>query len=186
MVPSSFLLTGCAQALRSLSAWLDQAATGSDDGDSLMALRLAPDMFPLAAQIRFACFQALEPCYRLAGEAVPDAVVAIRTEGAAAGTEPGTLSAAQARIAETLDRLESFDPARIDAGEPRPVALDLPMGMIFDFADGGDYLRDWALPQFNFHLVTAYALLRQHGVPLGKKDYIAHALANLRPGTMPA
>lgn len=48
---------------------------------------------------------------------------------------------------------------------------------------GDDYARDWALPQFYFHLVTAYALLRSQGVQLGKTDYVPHMFGYLRPGT---
>ncbi len=185
MTPSSLLLTGCAQSLRCLSAWLDKACEEADDADALMGLRLAPDMFPLASQVRFACFQALEPCYRLAGDPVADSAVAIRNEGAAAGETPGTFAAAQARIAETLTMLGAMDHGAMNAGAQRAVALDLPMGMIFDFESGETYVRDWALPQFYFHLNTAYAVLRHHGAPLGKVDYVAYALPCLRPGTAP-
>ncbi|WP_431471256.1 DUF1993 family protein [Sphingosinithalassobacter sp. LHW66-3] len=53
------------------------------------------------------------------------------------------------------------------------------------FESGEAYVRDWALPQFYFHLNTAYAVLRHHGAPLGKVDYVAYALPCLRPGTAP-
>jgi hypothetical protein len=58
------------------------------------------------------------------------------------------------------------------------------MGMVFDMT-GATYVRDWALPQVSFHVDMAYALLRSAGVPLGKKDYVPHMFAYLRPGTMP-
>ena len=50
---------------------------------------------------------------------------------------------------------------------------------------GAQYVRDWTLPQFYFHVTTAYAILRNHGVALGKVDYVAHMLGYVRPGTMP-
>ncbi len=50
---------------------------------------------------------------------------------------------------------------------------------------GEQYARDWALPQFYFHAITAYAILRHHGVDLGKADYVPHMLAYVRPGTIP-
>ena len=62
------------------------------------------------------------------------------------------------------------------------MALELPNGMAFDMA-AEEYVRDWALPQFYFHVVTAYAILRHHGVAIGKGDYVPHMFAYLRPGT---
>lgn len=66
-----------------------------------------------------------------------------------------------------------------------PIAHALPAGMIFDLT-AEQYVRDWALPQFYFHVMTAYAILRSEGVDLGKADYVAHMLPYLRPGTMPS
>ena len=60
----------------------------------------------------------------------------------------------------------------------------LPMGMIFDLT-AEQYVRDWALPQFYFYVMTAYAILRAAGIDLGKADFVAHMFAYLRPGTMP-
>jgi hypothetical protein len=59
------------------------------------------------------------------------------------------------------------------------------MGIAFDMT-GETYARDWALPQFYFHLMTAYTILRSQGVELGKVDYVQHMFAYLRPGTGPA
>jgi hypothetical protein len=56
--------------------------------------------------------------------------------------------------------------------------------MIFDLT-GEQYARDWALAQFYFHLNTAYAILRNQKIELGKADYVPHMFAYLRPGTMP-
>jgi hypothetical protein len=56
--------------------------------------------------------------------------------------------------------------------------------MIFDMS-GSQYARDWALPQFYFHLIAAYAILRNSGVELGKVDFVPHMFAYIRPGTMP-
>ena len=61
-----------------------------------------------------------------------------------------------------------------------PIAHSLPMGMIFDLT-AEQFARDWALPQFYFHVMTAYAILRAQGVELGKADYVAHMFAFLRP-----
>ena len=66
-----------------------------------------------------------------------------------------------------------------------PIAHLLPAGMVFDLT-AEQYVRDWALPQFYFHVMIAYAILRAEGVDLGKTDYVAHMLRFLRPGTMPS
>jgi len=58
------------------------------------------------------------------------------------------------------------------------------MGMIFDLSVD-QYARDWAMAQFYFHVMIAYAILRHRGVNLGKADFVAHMFAYLRPGTMP-
>ena len=65
------------------------------------------------------------------------------------------------------------------------IAHALPNGMIFDLT-AEQYARDWALPQFYFHLMIAYAILRNRKVELGKADYIPHMFAYLRPDTLPA
>jgi uncharacterized protein len=176
------------QTLKSLSTWLDKAAgPDKEQGaglDMLMTLRLAPDMFPLAGQVRFLCFQALEPVYRLRGEDVPADVRRVREEGVKSNEAPGSFAHAQARIAETVSFLSVLAPDALDAGANRPIALDLPNGVVFDMT-GEEYARDWSLPQFYFHTVTAYAILRNHGVPLGKPDYVSHMFPYIRPGTLP-
>ena len=64
-----------------------------------------------------------------------------------------------------------------------PIAHALPQGMVFNLT-AEQYARDWALPQFYFHVMTAYSILRAQGVELGKADYVAHMFAYLRPGTL--
>ena len=76
-------------------------------------------------------------------------------------------------------------PDALDGDPDRPIAHALPAGMIFDLT-ADRYARDWTLPQFYFHLMIAYAILRSEGVDLGKVDYVPHMFAYLRPGTMPA
>ena len=185
---TALLVPAVSNQLRALSGWLDKAeAFSAERGqapDELLALRLAPDMWPLASQIRIAAFQAQEPVWRLRGKAVPDAVVAIRTEGSNAADQPGTWRKARARLAEALAFLAAVGPDELDAAADRPLAHELPMGMVFDMT-GETYVWDWALPQLAFHQLTAYAILRQAGVPLGKVDYVPHMFAYLRPGTAP-
>ena len=185
---TQLLVPAVSNQLSALAGWLDKAkehaAGRGESPDALLALRLAPDMWPLAAQVRIAAFQAQEPVYRLRGQAVPDAVVAIRTEGSSAGERPGTWDEAEARLREALDFLATVGPDELDAAADRPLAHELPMGLTFDLT-GFTYVRDWALPQVAFHQLTAYAILRGAGVPLGKADYVPHMFAFLRPGTMP-
>ncbi len=167
------------QMLRSLNAWLEKAA--SRHPDTLMSLRLTDDMYPLSAQVRFICFQAQEPIYRLRSEALPEAMINLRQGGYSAGEQPGTLKDAQNRIADAISFLNGLAPDTVDHGATQSIALDLPNGIIFDMT-GEQYVRDWALPQFYFHLVTAYGILRHHGVDLGKPDYVAHMFAYMRRG----
>lgn len=175
------------QMLQNLSGWLDKAQAELPDERRKVVLgaRLAPDMFPLATQIRFACVQAQEGVFRLKGEAFPASIDTLLDEGRNAGEHPGSLADAQARIAETIALLDGPGASVADGDPQRPIAHALPMGMIFDLT-AEQYARDWALPQFYFHVMTAYAILRSEGVPLGKADYVHHMFAFLRPGTMPA
>jgi hypothetical protein len=172
------------QMLQALSAWLAKAEAQRPGGgaESLLAARLAPDMFPLATQVRFACVQAQEGVHRLQGRQFPASLEVLLNEGRGAAERPGSMAEARTRIAQTIAVVES---AAADAGavDPAtPIAHALPSGMIFDLT-AEQYARDWALPQFYFHLMAAYAILRAEGVDLGKADYVAHMFAFLRPGT---
>ncbi|WP_269714629.1 DUF1993 domain-containing protein [Caulobacter sp. NIBR2454] len=162
------------QMLRALSGQLDKAAAfAGQQPSALIEARLAPDMFPLSEQVRFACRQAAETILRLTGQPLHE-----RAE-----VDP-TFEALKARIAETLALLEATSEADFEGAAERAIELDLPNGIVFDMT-GEQFLRDWGLPQFYFHLTIAYAVMRQAGVPLGKADLVPHALAYLRPGTMP-
>jgi hypothetical protein len=174
--------------LNALGQWLDKgeahaAAQGMDVQD-LLKLRLAVDMFPLATQVRFVAFLAQEAVYRLRHQEVPAEIVAIRTHGATRPDEPGTLGDLRAILEGANAFLRAVGQDELDAAADRPLAHALPMGMTFDMT-GFTYVRDWALPQVSFHVDMAYALLRSAGVPLGKRDYVPHMFAYLRPGTMP-
>jgi hypothetical protein len=140
--------------------------------------------FPLTTQLRFLAFQAQEPVHRLRGEAVPEAVLQIRQEGRDGGEKPGTWIEARARVADAASFLAAVGPDELDAAGIKPIAHELPTGMIFDM-NGEQYVRDWALPQVAFHQMISYAILRQAGVPLGKIDYVPHMFGYLRPGTSP-
>ena len=173
--------------LKALSAWLAKAEAQLPEGhaESLLLARLAPDMFPLATQVRFACVQAQEGVFRLQGREFPSSLEVMLNEGRNAAERPGTIADAQERIRETLALVESVDTTTLDVDPANPIAHALPNGMIFDLT-AEQYVRDWALPQFTFHVVIAYTLLRAEGVGLGKADFVAHMVPYLRLGTMPA
>lgn len=181
MILTSFLIPTYAQMLGTLSLWLDKAETQLPAGQAerLLAARLAPDMFPLATQIRFACRQAQEGIYRMQGKDFPASLDTLLNEGRNAGERPGTLAQARAHIAETLTVLESASASDGEIDPASPIDHALPNGMILDVT-AERYARDWALPQFYFHLITAYAILRSQGIDLGKADYVQHLLPHLR------
>lgn len=185
---TALLVPAIVNQLDAIAGWLDKAdAFAAEQGkspDDLLSLRLAPDMFPLASQLRLVAFQAQEPLYRLRGEPVPEAVLQVRQEARDGGERPGTWAGARARLAEASAALAAVAPDEFDEAAEAPLAHDLPMGMVFDMT-GETYVRDWALPQIAFHQVTTYAILRHAGVPLGKVDYVPHMWGYLRPGTMP-
>ncbi|MGV3770894.1 MAG: DUF1993 domain-containing protein [Sphingobium phenoxybenzoativorans] len=187
MALTDILIPTYLQMLKALSGWLGKAEAQMPGGgaEALLSARLAPDMFPLSTQIRFACVQAQEGMFRLKEEPFPPSIDILLNEGRNAAAQPGSLADAQARIGETLALVESLASGAFDPDPERPIAHALPAGMIFDLS-AGHYVRDWAVPQFYFHIMTAYAILRNQGVDLGKADYVTHMFAYLRPGTMPA
>lgn len=147
------------RGLNSLSGVLDKAAASGLDEATLVAARLAPDMKPLADQIDMATFSARGCVARLAGLEVPTI----------AGSD-ATFAQMQDRIARSIAFIEGVDRSAFKGAETRRVELRFP-GVELDF-DGAGYLTSFALPNFHFHVTTAYAILRQQGVALGKRDYL--------------
>jgi uncharacterized protein len=121
--------------------------------------RLYPDMFPMKRQVQVACDTAKGAVARLAGVDIP------KHED-----NEQTLAELKARVAKTIDFVNSFKPAQIDGSENREIALRLG-GHSVRFS-GIQYLLGFALPNFYFHVVTAYDILRHNGVELVKRDYI--------------
>jgi hypothetical protein len=152
-----------ANTLRNLSAILDKAQAFSDakklDPAALPGSRLIVDMFPLSRQVQIACDTAKGAVARLAGVEIP------KHED----TEQ-TLAELKARIAKTIDFIESVPAAKLDGSEEREVVLKQ-RGQDVKY-NGLQYLLGHALPNFYFHVVTAYGVLRANGVELGKRDYI--------------
>jgi hypothetical protein len=125
----------------------------------LAGLRIYPDMLPFARQIQIASDNAKGPVARLAGLEVP------KYED----TET-TIAEFKARIAKTVDFVKSVKPAQIDGSEDRTIVL--PVGQNKIEFKGADYLTTFALPNFFFHVTTAYNILRHIGVEIGKRDYM--------------
>lgn len=184
MTPFALLAPTYLQMLGALSNWLDKADAELPEAEvaALPSARLAPDMFPLATQVRFACAQALEGVHRLQESSLPPLHAILLEEGREAGDRPGSLSEARSRIAETIS-LVSARPESEGSDGTALIAHELPNGMVFDLTED-QYGRDWALGQFYFHIMIAYAILRHKGVGLGKADYVAHMFDYLRPGTL--
>lgn len=182
MTLSDLVVPTYVQMLGALAQWLAKAEAQRPDGgaEALLAARLAPDMFPLATQVRFACRQAQEGVFRLRGQDFPPSLQTLLDEGRNAGETPGTLADAQARIAETIAVVETAAAEGFTIAATTPIAHALPNGMTLDLT-AEQFARDWALPQFYFHVVTAYAILRAEGIDLGKADYAVHMIGHFRP-----
>jgi len=149
--------------LKNLSAVLDKAQAHAEakkiDPAVLMNARLFPDMLPLKRQVQIACDNAKGAVARLAGVEVP------KHED----TEE-TFPDLKTRIAKTVAFIEAIKSAQIDGSEDRNIHLKLGSREV-DWK-GMQYLLGYALPNFYFHAVTAYDILRHCGVELGKRDYI--------------
>ncbi len=152
-----------ARMLNNLSALLDKAQVHAEgakyDVSALLSARLFPDMFPLTRQVQLATDFAKGCCARLVGQEVP------RWED----TET-TAPELQARLRKTLDYLAGFTPAQFADAAGRAIELKTPVGT-FHFT-GDSFVQTWALPNFYFHVTTAYNLLRHNGVPVGKLDFV--------------
>lgn len=149
--------------LNALSVLLDKAAAYAEakriDPAALLNTRLFPDMFGFARQVQSTCDQAKNASARLAGIDPP-------------GYEDNekTIAELKARIAKTIAFVKTLDANRIDASADREITF--PLGPNKGHMKGADYLNHFALPNFYFHLTTAYDILRHCGVEIGKRDFI--------------
>ena len=149
--------------LRSLKAILEKGLAHAEarkfDPTVLAASRLYPDMLPLTRQVQIASDAAKGAAARLAG-IEPPKFEDVET----------TIPELIARVDKTIDYLQSFKPAQIDGSEDRTITIQTPR-QTFTFP-GATFLRHWALPNFFFHVTTAYNLLRHNGVEIGKSDFL--------------
>ncbi len=154
------------RGLTSLSKILDKAVAQAKAEDKplgeLLGARLAPDMYPLTGQIQLASDAAKGCGARLAGVAAP----------AMPDTET-TFPELHARLQKTVAFLQTITPEQLAGAEDREVVLKFPSGEM-KFA-GRDFLAGFALPNFFFHVTTAYALLRHKGITIGKTDFLGGA-----------
>lgn len=155
--------------LTSLSEILDKGAEHAQAAHlDLINARLAPDMYPLSQQVRIACDQARNGVARITGAAPT-----------VSADEDKTFDDLKARIAGTIEFLRSVRAPDFEGAEERDCSIPGPNGIVFQM-NGLEFLRAWALPNFYFHVSTAYGILRHNGVDLGKKDYLSQARAFIR------
>lgn len=151
------------RALNALVSLLEKAdAHAKENGtsaDNLVNARLFEDMLPLAGQVQRASDTSKLSAERLSGVESP------RFED----TET-TLAQLRERVTKTVSYLKSIDESTFDGSDKRTVTLKQRAGEV-SFV-GSDYLFQFALPNFYFHVVTAYDILRHNGVPVGKLDYL--------------
>lgn len=151
------MLASLAEVLRIAQAHAEERRI---EPDALLQMRLYPDMFPLVRQVQIACDFAKGVSARLASAEVPSFEDTERT-----------FDELQARIARTREFIDGLDAGAFDGSESREVVLR-PGTPKERRLDGHAYLLHYGLPQFFFHVTTAYALLRHGGVAIGKKDYM--------------
>ena len=150
--------------LAALSLLLDKAtafcvAKKIDDAVILQS-RLAPDMFAFIRQVQTTTDLAKNGASRLADVEPPRYA-----------DDETTLAQLKDRVEATLRYLETIDPAKIDASEAREIVF--PMGPdARGRMKGDDYLAQFVLPNFYFHLTVAYVILRHNGVDVGKRDFL--------------
>jgi len=149
--------------LQALERWIDKAQANAAerkfDPNVLAHARLAPDQFSFARQIQAACDATKYAVAKLSGKeppSIPD--------------NEKTLDELKARIHTALSYLETFTQADFAGSDERQCTHGQFKGK---WLRGADYVVEYAIPNFLFHVTTAYAILRHNGVPLGKQDYLA-------------
>ncbi len=151
------------QTLGALSKILDKAAAHCAakkiDQAVLLQTRLTPDMFPLVKQVQITCDFAKNTLGRLTGEPpkFPD--------------DEKSFDELKARIAKTIDYVKGFKDADVDASSEKDVTFPIGPQQTMTLK-GWQYILGFALPNFYFHATTAYDILRQVGVDIGKRDFL--------------
>jgi hypothetical protein len=148
--------------LHGVDGWLDKATAHATakkfDTSVLLASRLSPDMFPLLRQIQTTCDNATGAAARAAGKEPP----------AHPDTEQ-TIDELKKRIATVVAYLDTFTKADFEGTDTRRVTMPRWEGKTMS---ASEFLVEYAVPNFFFHLTMAYAILRHNGVDLGKRDFL--------------
>lgn len=149
--------------LNALSTVLDKAAAFAAakkfEPSVMLGWRLAPDMFGLTRQVQVTCDQAKNGSARLAGVEPP------KFED-----NENSIDQLKERIAKTIAYLKTLDVKAIDASSDREITF--PLGPAQGQMKGSDYLNHFVLPNFYFHLTASYAIVRQCGADVGKRDFL--------------
>jgi hypothetical protein len=153
------------QKLTALSALLEKAAvhcqTHKIDPAVLLSMRLFPDMYALTKQVQIATDMVKAAGARLAQVEMPSFA-----------DNETSIAELQQRIATVQAFLRGLPVEAFEDAADRQIQLSLPNGVVLNF-NGIDYVNQWVLPNFYFHMATAYNLLRHNGVALGKRDFLA-------------
>jgi len=150
-------LDGLSTILDKTAAW---AAGRKVNEADLLNMRLSPDMFNLARQVRAATDHAANAAARLAGK-----------ELLKFANDETTIAQLKDRIAKTIDYLRSVKQSEIDGTENKDISITFPSGQTRQFT-GQSLLIGNSLPNFWFHTTTAYDIIRQCGVEIGKRDFM--------------
>jgi len=156
----SRLLTNLGNILEKAEKWV---ADRKIEPAAILHSRLAPDMFHFTRQVQIATDMAKGTCARLAGQEVP------RYED-----NEASFAELRARVAKTVEFLQSLPPAAFEGSETRAITLKVgpPGGQRELNFTGLDYLLGFGTPNVYFHYSMAYALLRHNGLDVGKPDYV--------------
>src|ERR1700728_3239949 len=156
------VVSQCTQSLKLVEGWLDKAVKFADekklDVDTLLNGRLAPDMKPLIYQVQSACDYVKAAAAWLSGQTPP------KHED-----NEQTVEELRVRVRKTVAFAESVAEAQYKGAESRKVRFSWAPGKVIG---GEDYLLQMTIPNVYFHIATAYAILRQSGVNVGKMDFL--------------
>ncbi|OBT72339.1 hypothetical protein VF21_09450 [Pseudogymnoascus sp. 05NY08] len=152
--------------LNNLSAILDKSVAYADEKgishEELLTTRLRDDMRPLPFQVQSVSNASKFLCVRVFG-----------MENIVLEDNETTFPELRTRIAKTIEILQSVDATKIDVkATSEPIVMETKMGD-FRFENGQTYLSEYVIPNFHFHLSTAYCILRHLGVPVGAMDYLS-------------
>ena len=150
-------LNGLNTVLDKAGAW---AAARKVSENDLLNMRLSPGMFDLARQVRAATDHAANAAGRLAGK-----------ELLKFANDENSITQLKERISKTIEYLKSIKQSEIDGTENKEISITFPSGQTRQFT-GQSLLLGNSLPNFYFHATTAYDIIRQCGVEIGKRDFM--------------